>query len=56
MGTQSRIVEFKGANKQFSFVEISLVYDKSEQHNTIAEVAATQISSVQLENLNNVVS
>ena len=58
VGAQSHIVVFKGAIKQFSFVEISLVYDKSEQRNTIydsynAEVAATQISSVQLENLNN---
>ena len=34
-GIQSYIVEFKGTNKQFSFIEISLVYDKSEQHNTI---------------------
>ena len=32
VGTQSHIVEFNGANKHFSFVEISLVYDKSEQH------------------------
>ena len=58
VGTQSHIVEFKGANKQFSFIEISLVYDKSEQHNTIydnynAEVAATAVVSVQLENKNN---
>ena len=58
VGTQSHNVEFKAANKQFSFVEISLVYDKSEQHNTIydnynAELAATQITSVQLENINN---
>ena len=30
-GSQSHIVDFKGANKQFSFVEISLVYNKSEQ-------------------------
>ena len=58
VGTQSHIVEFNGANKHFSLVEISLVYDKSEQHNTIydsynAEVAATVVASVQLENLNN---
>ena len=58
VGTQTNVVEFKGVNKQFSFLEISLVYDKSEQHNSIydsynAELAATHISSVQLENLNN---
>ena len=57
-GTQSAVVEFKGVNKQFSFLEISLVYDKSEQHNSVydsynAELAATHISPVQLENLNN---
>ena len=58
VGSQSHVVDFKGLNKQFSFAEISLVYDKSEQHNSIydsynAELAATAIGSVQLENLNN---
>ena len=58
VGSQSHVVKFKGANKQFSFIEISLVYDKSEQHNSIynsynVEVAATSIGSVQLEDLNN---
>ena len=58
VGTQTNVVEFKGVNKQFSFLEISLVYDKSEQPNSVygsynAELAATHISSVQLENLNN---
>ena len=58
VGTQSHVIEFKGLNKQFSFFEISLVYDKSEQHNSVydsynAELAATHIGSVQLENLNN---
>ena len=50
-GTQSHVLEFKGANKQFSFIEISLVYDKSEQHSSIydsynIELAATRIASV----------
>ena len=58
VGSQSHVVEFKEANKQFAFIEISLVWDKSEQHNSIydsynAEVAATRIGSIQLENLNN---
>ena len=57
-GIQSYVVEFKGANKQFSFLEISLVYDKSDQHNTIydsynAELAATFVGSIKLENANN---
>ena len=55
VGTQSHVVEFKGLNKQFSFLEISLVY---EQYNNVydsynAELAATHVNSVQLENLNN---
>ena len=58
VGTQFNVVEFKGVNKQFSFLEISLVYDKREQCNSVydsynAELAATHITSVQLENLNN---
>ena len=57
-GSLSHIVDFKGANKQFSFIENSLVYDKNEQHHSVydsynAELAATAIASVQLENLNN---
>ena len=51
-------MEFKGTSRQFSFIEISLVFDKSEQHNSVYEcynfeLAATMIGSVQLENLNN---
>ena len=57
-GSQSHVVDFKGINKQFSFLEISLVYDKCEQYNSVydsynAELAAVLIGSVQLENLNN---
>ena len=29
---QSYAMDFKGSNKQFSFMEISLVYDKSNEH------------------------
>ena len=52
------MVEFKGASRQFSFIEISLIFDHSEQHNSQYdsynfELAATMIGSVQLENLNN---
>ena len=58
VGSQSHVVEFKGTNKQFSFIEISLVFDKSEQHNNVYdscnfELAATSMRSIQLENLNN---
>ena len=58
VGSQSHVVDFTGASRQFSFVEIGLVFDKSEQHNNQYdsynfELAATMIGSIQLENLNN---
>ena len=34
-GTRSRVVNFTAANKQFSFLAISLVYDRSDQHGSI---------------------
>ena len=34
-GTQSITVAFKGAQRQFEWLEISLIYDKSFQHLTI---------------------
>ena len=56
--SQSHVVDFTGASRQFSFIEIGLVYDKSEQHNSAYdsynfELTATMIGSVQFENLNN---
>ena len=58
VGSQSHVVDFTGASRQFSFIEIGLTFDKSEQHNNPYdsynfELAATMIGSVQLENLNN---
>ena len=53
VGTQTNVAGFKGVNKQFSFLEISLVYDKSEQHNSVYDSYNAEFSSVQLENLNN---
>ena len=55
VGTQSIKVNFQGANRQFGWLEISLVYDKSDQHQTIydsygVEVATTQVQSLSLEN------
>ena len=54
-GAQSRTITFDSSNKQFSFLEISLVFDSSHQHKSIydsynAEVAATTVSSIRLEN------
>ena len=52
---------FNNAFKQFSFIEILLFYDRSDQHQSIydsynAEVAATQIKSIKLQNASNTYS
>ena len=54
-GKETINVNFQGANRQFVWLEIWLVYDKRYQHQTIydnynAEVAATRIQSLTLEN------
>ena len=61
IGGQSRTVTFNNAFKQFSFIEISLVFDRSDQHLSIydsynAEVAVTQIKSIKLQNASNTYS
>ena len=60
-GGQSKTFTFTNAFKQFEFLEISLVYDSSDQHLTIydsynAEVAATKIKSIKLQNASNTYS
>ena len=55
IGTESRVVNFQAANKQFSVLVISLVYDKSGQRRSIydsynTELASTKIKSIKLEN------
>ena len=35
VGTQTLNVNFQGANRQFTWIEISLIYDQSDQHQTI---------------------
>ena len=52
---QSRTITFESSNKQFSFLEFSLVFDSSHQHKSIydsynAEVAATTVRSIRPEN------
>ena len=54
-GMQSLTVTFKGAQRQFEWLEISLVYDRSYQHLTIdggydLELAARMIQSIKFEN------
>ena len=60
-GAQSRTINFNNALKQFSFLEISLVYDRSDKHLSIydsynAEVASTQIKSIKIQNASNTYS
>ena len=60
-GGQSKTFNFTNAFKQFEFLEISLVWDKSDQHSTIydsynAEIAATHIKSIKLQNASNTYS
>ena len=59
--TESRVVNFQAANKQFSFLKIPLVYDRSDQHRSVynsynTELASTKIKSVHLENASNTCS
>ena len=54
-GTHSRVVNFQATNKQFSFITISSVYNKNDQHRSVydsynTELASAKIKSVQLEN------
>ena len=54
-GTQKFTCTFKGAQRRFDWLEISIVYDKSYQHTTIydnyvLELAARLIQSLKFEN------
>ena len=50
-GTQSLNVSFRGLNKQIEWVEISLVYDKSNQHQTIYDSYRVELAAKRLSNL-----
>ena len=61
VATESRVVNFQAANKQFSFLTILLVCDRNDQHISIydsynTELASTKIKSLQLENAPNAYS
>ena len=54
-------IEFLGANRQFNWIEISTVPDKSDQHKTIydsynREMAAQLIKSLKLSNFSELYS
>ena len=56
IGAQSFIVDFRAANTQFDSLEISLVYKKSDKHNTVydsynVEQASTFTQSVVFEKI-----
>ena len=58
---QSINVNFISSNRQFSFLEIPLLYSKSDQHNTIydsydVKFEATKIQSLKIENALNTYS
>ena len=57
-GTQSKTITFNNAFKQFSFLEISLVFDRRDHHLSIydsynSEVASTRIKTIKLQNASN---
>ena len=60
-GSDTLNVEFWGANRQFDWLEISIVNDKSDKHTTIydsysREVAAQKIKTLQLSNFTEIYS
>ena len=57
-GSQDIMVDFQGANRQFDWIEICLVYDKSDKHLTAygnynAECASKFIKSLEFANISN---
>ena len=54
-------IDFRSTNKRFSFLEISIVYNKSDQHNSIyysynIELPSTKTKLIKLENASNTYS
>ena len=61
VGAQSKTLTFQNVFKQFASLEFSLIFDRSDQHLNMfdsynAEVAATQIKSIKLQNASNTYS
>ena len=60
-GQDSINIDFLGANKHFHWIELSLVYNKSDKHTTIYdsynhELAAKRIKSLRLSNFTKIYS
>ena len=61
IGQDSLDIDFLGANRLFDWIELSLVYDKSDKHTTIhdsynVEMASKIIKSVKLTNFTEIYS
>ena len=61
VGQDSLNIDFLGSNRQFDWLELSLVYDKSNKHTTIydsynVEMTAKTIKSVKLFNFTEIYS
>ena len=61
VGTQSQKINFYGAAAQFEFLEISIMYNKNDQHQTIydsynIELVAKTVQSLTIENTSNTYS
>ena len=57
-GSQDFTADFQGASRQFDWIDISLVYDKSDKHLTAydsynAECAFRLIKSIEFDNISN---
>ena len=55
VGQDTLVIDFLGANRQFDWLELSLVYDKSDKHNAVydsynVEMAFKEVKSVKLTN------
>ena len=60
-GSQEFTADFEGCQRQFDWLEIPLVYEKSDKHLTIydsynAECAAKMIKSIELANISDAYS
>ena len=61
VGSDTINVDFLGSNRQFDWLEISLIFDKNDKHTTIydscnAQLAAKYIKTIKLSNFTEIYS
>ena len=56
VGKDSLDIDFLGTNRQFDWLEISLVYDKSDKHTTIYNSYNVKMASKKLTNFTEIYS